>query len=152
MVMYRKCTLQHRGKIIYFAFNSIAIMLYVFEKSVNNFWSYLFPYKLIGLDDILIIILPLNVKMLIHIPKINLTLNTEYIWNFKRKLLHTNCKILRFHLKESRFLACLLELRCGLPGNVWIISEKWEALLSRDRHSLCRPPWSTQLPGDRNIN
>ena len=62
-------------------------MLYVFEKSVNNFWSYLFPYKLIGLDDILIIILPLNVKMLIHIPKINLTLNTEYIWNFKRKLL-----------------------------------------------------------------
>ena len=87
MVMYRKCTLQHRGKIIYFAFNSIAIMLYVFEKSVNNFWSYLFPYKLIGLDDILIIILPLNVKMLIHIPKINLTLNTEYIWNFKRKLL-----------------------------------------------------------------
>ena len=87
MVMYGKCTLQHRGKIIYFAFNSITIMLYVFEKSVNNFWSYLFPYKLIGLDDILIIILPLNVKMLIHIPKINLTLNTEYIWNFKRKLL-----------------------------------------------------------------
>ena len=62
-------------------------MLYIFEKSFNNFWSYLFLYKLIGLDDILIKILPLNVKMLIHIPKINLTLNTEYIWNFKRKLL-----------------------------------------------------------------
>ena len=87
MVMNRKGTLQHRGKIIHFAFNSITIMLYIFEKSFNNFWSYLFLYKLIGLDDILIKILPLNVKMLIHIPKINLTLNTEYIWNFKRKLL-----------------------------------------------------------------
>ena len=62
-------------------------MLYVFEKSFNNFWSYLFLYKLIGLDDILIIVLPWNVKMLIQIPKINLTLNTDYIWNFKSKLL-----------------------------------------------------------------
>ena len=87
MVVYRKCTLQHRVKIIYFAFNYITIMLYVFEKSFNNFWSYLFLYKLIGLDDILIIVLPWNVKMLIQIPKINLTLNTDYIWNFKSKLL-----------------------------------------------------------------
>ena len=62
-------------------------MLYVFEKSFNNFWSYLFLYILIGLDDILIIVLPLNVRILIQIPKINLTLNTDYIWNFKSKLL-----------------------------------------------------------------
>lgn len=87
MVVYRKCTLQHRGKIIYFAFNYITIMLYVFEKSFNNFWSYLFLYILIGLDEILIIVLPLNVRILIQIPKINLTLNTDYIWNFKSKLL-----------------------------------------------------------------
>ena len=87
MVVYRKCTLQHRGKIIYFAFNYITIMLYVFEKSFNNFWSYLFLYILIGLDEILIIVLPLNVRILIQIPKINLTLNIDYIWNFKSKLL-----------------------------------------------------------------
>ena len=62
-------------------------MLYVFEKSFNNFWSYLFLYILIGLDEILIIVLPLNVRILIQIPKINLTLNTDYIWNFKSKLL-----------------------------------------------------------------
>ena len=86
-MVYRKCTLQHRGKIIYFAFNYITIMLYVFEKSFNNFWSYLFLYILIGLDEILIIVLPLNVRILIQIPKINLTLNTDYIWNFKSKLL-----------------------------------------------------------------